>query len=169
MSIIWIQKNRKFRKLLDQYRLTAKEYLRIEGEIIGDSGAFTFYRKNLRPPKIQQVIESYQKIDVDAGLHLDIPINFFKDRLNEKTKQKFLQRNIENAIKMRKLIDEQFKLIAVIQGITSSDYRDQLTQLIDLGFNRFAVGGLAFRSKSEINQILNSLSPFLKKNSQFIY
>ena len=45
-----------------------------------------------------------------------------------------------------------------MQGITPKDYVDQLLELQNLDFDHFAVGGLAFRKKTEIDAILSAIS-----------
>lgn len=60
---------------------TLREALGAEGELWGDSGAFTFSRRGKPNPSVEAVAEAYRMMDVSHGFHLDEPVAFMHRRL----------------------------------------------------------------------------------------
>jgi hypothetical protein len=114
-------------------------------EIMGDCGAFGYIKENEPPFKTKETLEYYLSGGFNYGVsidHLIIPAfgrqNQFRWKLT-----------IENAREMFELWQSKdrylnsIRIIGVAQGWDSQSYRDSVKELLRIGYDYIALGGIA--------------------------
>ena len=155
------------------YRVGMREFFRLDTApgprlgTIGDCGAFTYVREAVPPYTVDEVIDFYEGIGLDAGLSLDhVVLGFELDaplsdallppdwpqrrELTLDLAAAFLERHRER--------DCSFEPIGVAQGWSPSSYADSVRRLQDLGFAWIALGGLVAQKTHEILAVLEAVS-----------
>lgn len=108
----------------------AKDWHQLDCDKICDSGVFlkSNYQRNLT---YSQLMARYEAMSCDYGIILDV--------LGDKDAT---IQSAEKGMSVYKQGDYTFQLIGVAQGKTSAEYVDCVKQLVNLGFNHIAIGGL---------------------------
>lgn len=160
-----------------------KSYLRFENSknpllLLGDCGAFN-YVNEIEPPEEfnpSRVAYLYDALGFDFGIsvdHLVVPTIQVtkKDGTTEKrelTKTEMIKRikiSLENAQTFIDLVrDNKYKFtpIGSAQGYDPKSYRKSVAQLVNMGYEYIALGGLARSNTKEILSVLKEVYPELK-------
>lgn len=160
-----------------------KDYLRFHNsqsklELLGDCGAFNYVNEPEPPEQFSpdRVAKLYQLLGFDYGIsvdHLVVKTIKVKNKDNEWVNKelspyemrKRIKISIENAYKFISLSKENnytFCPIGSAQGYSSRTYRNSVAELVEMGYNYVALGGLARSTTKEIIDILKVVSPVLK-------
>ena len=167
VSAAWFLRGKKARALCEGRNL--REALGIGGgDLMADSGAFTFARKQQPYPSVEAIAEVYGFMNASKGLHLDLPVAFMSASVGQQTLfgpprprppsvRSLLRKNLALADECRQVfrrVCPGLELVPVAQGRTSPQYAEQVRTLAAAGHGYVAVGGLAFRGPKVIAQIL---------------
>ena len=172
-----IEENRKLNTLMTKFG--AHNYFRVPSDfpIIGDCGAFTYVNEDKPRSTTEEVLNFYVNMGLNYGVSLDhliFPtINKVDD--NGKTYQYVLtdedrkyrwQLTIDNAREFLKLHRQRgcnFTPIGAVQGWNLESYREGARQLVEIGYDYIAVGGMVRSSSKEILAVLSEIKKELKK------
>jgi len=139
--------------------------LRIDKSIpvLGDSGAFDYIAKDEPTYKTDDLMRYYDSLGFDYGVSLDHLI------IPEFYHQKHQRMNItiNNAREMMELYkvgNYNFKPIGAVQGWDPSSYTECAKQLINMGYDYIALGGMVRSQTKDIIAVLKELKPILPKN-----
>jgi hypothetical protein len=160
-----------------------KSYLRFEAsnrpiELLGDCGAFNYVNEPEPPKEFSpaRVAFIYDLLKFDYGIsvdHLVIPTiqvkdskgNIVKKELTLEEKERRIRISLDNADEFIRLTKENrysFTPIGSAQGYSPETYRNSVAQLIEMGYDYIALGGLARSNTKDILSILKAVSPELK-------
>ncbi len=106
---------------------------------ISDSGVFT---KQGGVMDYSELFQRYEKMHIERGIMLDV--------LGMKAE------TVESAKKAMEVYHNkkrEFKLVGVAQGKTPSDYVDCYEQLINIGFEEIAIGGMLTKKKNTVRYV----------------
>lgn len=147
-------------------------YLRLDEKhpIMGDCGAFQYITKEKPPYTCEEIFEYYNDLGFDYGLSMDhvivdFSLDYDQDRAliprqpTDRMKSRF-QITIDNARKMKELVGERessFKLIGCAQGWSPDSYYEAIRQLIEIGYDYIAIGGVAKAPNRVILPILDRI------------
>jgi hypothetical protein len=154
------------------YREGIREFFRLDAvdgpriDTIGDCGAFNYVREVVPPYSVDDVIDFYVGIGVDAGISLDHVILGFE--LHPPLSENLLppdwahRRELTLELARRFIARHQergcnFEPIGVAQGWSPDSYADSVARLQDLGYERIAIGGLVAQKTPEILAVLEAI------------
>jgi len=129
-----------------------------ELDVFGDCGAYS-YRKESEPPyDPEETLEFYEEMQYDQACSVDHLIN------GEQTedKERRMEITLSNARKMRQAYEEgdySFELYGVVQGWDPDSYHRVAKELIEMGYDKLAFGGLVGTDTRDIISILQRCYP----------
>jgi hypothetical protein len=154
------------------YREGIREFFRLDAaagsslDTIGDCGAFQYVRETVPPYSVDEVIDFYVGIGVDAGISLDHVILGFelhpplsddlvppewprRRQLTIDLAEQFLTRHQQRGA--------TFQPIGVAQGWSPDSYADSVAAIQGFGYERIAIGGLVAQKTHEILAVLEAI------------
>jgi hypothetical protein len=147
-------------------------HLRLPKEypIMGDCGAFQYIAQEKPPYTCEEIFDYYEVLGFDYGFTLDhviVQFNLEYDRDSslipleptEDMKSRF-KITLDNAQKMMALAKDReppFRLVGCAQGWSPDTYHDAVRQLIDIGYDYIAIGGVAKAPNASILSILDTI------------
>lgn len=162
------------------YREGVREFFRLEGEhsdvlTMGDCGAFTYASERDVPYKVDEVINFYQGCGFDRGVAPDHIIFGFhrpgsapdRDTLKEyKRRAKITYDNARLFLDIHDRRNCTFEPMAAAHGWSAESYAQSVTELIDLGYERIAMGGMVPLKTVDILDTLNVVKRELKGGTE---
>ena len=146
------------------YRLS-KKY-----PIMGDCGAFQYSKEKLPPYTCREICDYYENLGFDYGITLDhiifdfsteydkgnslIPLEPTKDM---KSRYKITLDNAKEILNLVKNKKYNFKPIGCVQGWSPKSYHKAVKELIKVGFDYIAIGGVAKAPNEVIIPVLNEI------------
>jgi len=136
------------------------DFLRIPSdfETMGDCGAWGYLKLEEPPFKTQEIIDYYVRCGFNYGVsidHLIVP-GVFKDRPEEKQRRwRITMDNAREFLEIWKSKDryiESFRPIGVAQGWDVESYVRAVRELIEIGYDYIALGGLARAPSGELDK-----------------
>jgi hypothetical protein len=163
------------------YREGIREFFRLDAvpgprlDTLGDCGAFSYVREAEPLYTVDQVIDFYEGIGVDAGVSLDHVLLGFdlhpplsvdllppewprRRRLTLELADEFLRRHEERQC--------AFEPVGVAQGWSPDAYADSVRRLQEIGYERIALGGLVAQKTHEILAVLEAIDPIRLETTQ---
>jgi hypothetical protein len=124
-------------------------YLRlpVDHRVLGDCGAFTYWQADEPPYKTADILDYYQTLGFDIGVSIDHLI--FAEL--EAEKQRRWEITVENAgdfLRQHRAGGYTFTPVGVAQGWDPESYGRAAEELMKMGYEHIAIGGLV-RSKTE--------------------
>lgn len=138
----------------------------------GDCGAFSYATEAVPGISVEQAVCVYDLYEFDLGASVDhIPLEQIVREGKQVTltaaerrrRIKLTRENAERFISLHHERSARFIPVGVIQGITASDYAEQIGDYFEMGYRHIALGGLVPRSDAEISEIVQSVSEALVK------
>jgi hypothetical protein len=154
------------------YREGIREFFRLDTtngpriDTIGDCGAFQYVRESVPPYSVDEVIDFYVGIGVDAGISLDHVILGFElhpplsdDLLPPEwlRRQRLTLDLAAQFITRHRTRDCAFEAVGVAQGWSPASYAESVRSLQELGYERIAIGGLVAQKTHEILAVLEAI------------
>jgi hypothetical protein len=142
------------------------EFIRFYGEIMGDCGAFGYIKQDEPPYHTEEILEYYERLGFNYGVSIDHLIvgQFAIEGVREK-RYILTLKNAEDFIEKHKAGGYTFTPIGVAQGWSPDTYAKAVKELINMGYNYVALGGLARAPTKSILEILVTVYPHLKPNT----
>lgn len=142
-----------------------KEFVRFEGEIMGDCGAFGYINKPEPPYTTEEILEYYEKLGFNYGVSIDhLIVGPFAEQGVRQKRYELTLKNAEDFICKHKVGKYNFIPIGAAQGWDQLSYANAVKELIDMGYDYIALGGLARTPTSKIIEILEAIHPHLKNH-----
>ena len=150
--------------------------------IMGDCGAFTYLYEEEPVYSVQEVLDYYREFGFDYGVSLDhlsfvtvdmlesalkrgaVKTRWWAGKTDEQLRQQRIDLPLQNAREFLALWDKQrprFKPIGIAQGGTPELFYESVQQLIAMGYDHIALGGLVKSSDQEILAVLRKIQPLL--------
>jgi hypothetical protein len=141
------------------------QYIRFEGKILGDCGAFGYLTEDEPPYQTKDILDYYQQIGVNYGVSIDHLI--FGIFAEEGIREKRYNLTIDNA---QRFLDQyakktyDFEPIGAVQGWSPESYAKAVEKYIVMGYKYIAIGGLARAKNEKIIPVLKAIYPHLKED-----
>jgi hypothetical protein len=138
------------------------KFIRFHGKIMGDCGAFGYVEDDEPPYNTDEILDYYERLGFNYGVSIDHLIvgPFAEPGVREK-RYNLTRKNAEEFLKKYQQRDFQFTPIGVAQGWDPESYAKAVKELIEMGYDYIALGGLARAQNREILPILEAIHPHL--------
>lgn len=157
-----------------------REFLRIpEGmEVMGDCGAFTYFKEEEPPVTVEEVIRFYQDSGFNYGASVDHVILEYNaswdhslpgvDLVPEKcVKRQEITLELARKFKQQCKKDKvKFEPLGVAQGWSPNSYAKSLSALQKMGYRYIALGGMVPLKSNEIADVLTTCNPRLRSDTR---
>jgi hypothetical protein len=165
LSKIVIDSSKRKRALAESVGI--HRFVRFEGKVMGDCGAFGYIKEEEPPYDTPEILDYYEKLGFDFGVSIDHLIvgPFATPGIREKR----YELTIHNA---RKFFEKHqaggytFTPIGVAQGWSPETYAESVKENIRIGYDYIALGGLARAQSREIVEIMQEVRPHLTPNTR---
>ena len=143
------------------------KFIRYQGPIMADCGAFGYIKEEVPPFDTDEILEYYQNFGFNLGVSIDhlivggfaVPgIREMRYEITMKNAAEFIQKHQERGY--------SFTPIGVAQGWDPQTYADAVKENIRLGYEYVAIGGIARAPSTQIIEILKAVRPHLKSNTK---
>lgn len=146
-----------------------RNFLRLPDDypIMGDCGAFSYLNEEEPPYTTEQVLEYYHLYGFDYGVSVDHLIvgAYSKDHEKRMYRYKLTLNNARDFIEKYSQNQEKygykFTPIGVAQGWDPISFRNAVQELITMGYDYVALGGLAMAKSLDIVEILKEIAPII--------
>lgn len=141
------------------------KFIRWQGKVMGDCGAFGYIKEDVPPFNTIEILDYYQKFGFDLGVSIDHLIvgPFAQEGLRE-MRYELTLKNAQEFIEKHQQGGYSFTPIGAAQGWNPETYANAVKELIIMGYDYIALGGLARAQTREIVEILKSIRPHLQSN-----
>jgi len=142
-------------------------YIKFPGEIMGDCGAFGYIQQEEPPYNTVEILDYYERLDFNYGVSIDHLIvgPFAQVGVREKRYELTLK-NAEEFITKHQAMGYRFKPIGVAQGWNPDTYAIAVQELIKMGYDYIAIGGVARTPTKEILEILQEVYQHLTSTTK---
>lgn len=146
---------RKFLRLPDNY------------PIMGDCGAFSYINEVKPPYTTEQVLDYYHSLGFDYGVSVDHLIvgQYMKDEAERNRRYRLTLDNARDFIEKYQQNKERygytFTPIGIAQGWDPVSFREAVKELVNMGYQYVALGGLAMEKSFNIFEILKEIAPII--------
>jgi len=150
-----------------------QKFLRWDGAIIGDSGAWLYKYEEEPPCSVRELLNYYVKLKILVGAHLDhmilktIRVDGVQRELTPEEKKKRWEITLDNARETIDLLEKErfnhLQIIGVVQGWDIESYRIAARQLLEMGYTYLGVGGIARRPTSQLIRIVEVINQEIDK------
>jgi queuine/archaeosine tRNA-ribosyltransferase len=160
-----IGKSKKKKELIE--KLGIHKFLDWPAEIMGDCGAFSYLQEEKPPYTTEEILDYYENHGFNYGISIDHLIvgPFAKEGIRE-FRYDLTLKNAKDFINKHKSRGCSFTPIGAAQGWSPESYRDAVKDLISMGYDYIAVGGVARAKSEEIIAILQSIRPYLTPSTR---
>jgi Queuine tRNA-ribosyltransferase len=143
------------------------QFLRYDGQIMGDCGAFSYITDEYPPYTTAEIIEYYDQHGFDLGVSVDHLIvgELAKDPKIRKKRYELTLSNAQEFLEQHRLGNYKFQPIGVAQGWDPESYATSVKKLLSMGYERIAIGGVARAQTREILEILKSVREHIQPNT----
>lgn len=134
--------------------------------IMGDCGAFSYRNKRVPPYTINDILKYYETLGFTYGVALD---HLIFSSMPDEEKLRRLKITLNNARQfLNRCQSLNYKVIPVgiAQGWDATSRQKAIQQLIDMGYEHLAIGGLARSGDKVIQETLQAIHPVLQQNPQ---
>jgi len=124
--------------------------------VLGDCGAFTYWREAVPPYRTEDVLASYQQLGFDLGVSIDHLI--FAELVAEQQRRwEITMANAEEFLRLHRTQGYRFTPVGVAQGWDPRSYRRAVEGLVQMGYRHIALGGLVRTPTTAVLKILHGL------------
>ncbi len=146
-----------------------KHHLRLSGKkfypVLGDCGAFSYWKQENPPYKSEEMLDYYQMLGFDYGVSIDHLIFAELEKERERRWEVTLK-NAEDFLRLHRSGKYTFTPIGVVQGWSPESYRRGARELIKIGYDYIAIGGLVRSTTKDIIDILKSVQEELRSDTR---
>ncbi|MCE7737203.1 MAG: hypothetical protein GPJ54_20110 [Candidatus Heimdallarchaeota archaeon] len=144
------------------------KYLKFDGPIFGDCGAWGYVKKEKPPYKTNDILNYYNRVGVNYGVSIDHLCISKDDDVNHKRRDLTIK-NAKDFLNQYEKKDYAFAAVGAIQGWDSASYLDSLESAIDMGYTKIAIGGLARKPTTSIIPILESMQDLIEGKNLWLH
>ena len=152
VSKVKIEENKRNMRIMEDAGI--HQFLKFDGPIFGDCGAYGYIEEDVPPYSPEEITDYYDRLGFNYGVSLDhLIVKSTEDQKHErfsltmKNAEKFLSRHQEKGY--------SYVPVGAAQGWNPSSYKEATTNLIDMGYEYIAVGGL---TRSQTPEVLAALA-----------
>lgn len=141
-------------------------FIRFQGQVMGDCGAFGYIQEDVPPYKTEEILDYYERLGFNYGVSIDHLIvgPFAEDAKTRKKRYDLTLKNAEDFISKHQAKKYNFIPIGAAQGWSPESYAKAVKEIINMGYEYIALGGLARAISKNIIEILIAIQPHLTSN-----
>lgn len=157
--------NKKKKAKIDEIGI--HNYIRFDGEVMGDCGAFGYIKEEVPPYTSEQVLDYYHKGGFNYGVSVDHLIvgPFAEPGIREK-RHDLTIKNAEDFLTKHRARGYEFTPMGAVQGWNPETYAESVKAYIAMGYEYIALGGLVRTPSKKIIEVLKAVSPNLTPNTR---
>ncbi len=134
--------------------------------VMGDCGAFT-YRDSVEPPyATDEILDYYQTLGFTFGVCIDHVVFSGFPQEEQERRWRLTLRNADEFLKRHAQKGCTFVPVGIAQGPTTERYAEAIHELVNMGYQHLALGGLARSHDKEIRAVLHAVSCELPKGTE---
>ncbi len=165
VSKIIVEKTKKKKAKIEDIGI--HKYIRFDGQIMGDCGAFGYIEEEIPPYETEEILEYYENTGFNYGISIDHLIvgGFAEPGVREKRYELSIK-NAEDFLTQHRKKGYTFTPIGAVQGWNPETYANSVKAYIEMGYDYLAIGGVARSPSKQIIEILKAIYPHLKENTK---
>ena len=151
------------RELIQKHGIRKFLHLTKNTKIMGDCGAFSYSTLQFPPYSTAEVLDYYQTMGYDYGVSVDhlIAGMIEKDVAERERRYEITKSNAREFIHEHQKGGFSFTPVGVAQGWDPTSFREAVIDLIKMGYEYIALGGLAKEKSVKILEILREIAPHI--------
>lgn len=134
--------------------------------VMGDCGAFSYRDAEIPPYTVAEILKYYETLGFTYGVALDHLIFPTMPDTERTRRLKITLDNAQEFLDQRTALNYRVIPVGIAQGWDTASRRDTIQQLLDMGYDHLAIGGMARSSDQEIRETLQAIYPVLRENGQ---
>ncbi|MBD3405891.1 MAG: queuine/other tRNA-ribosyltransferase [Candidatus Lokiarchaeota archaeon] len=158
-----IEENKKNMKRITNVGI--HEYLGFDGPVFGDCGAYGYIKEDVPPYKTKETAEYYHKLGFDYGVSVDhLIVKQFEEQKHNR-----YDITIKNAEKFLQVHDSKgfdYVPVGAAQGWDATSYKESVKELLDIGYQYIAIGGLTRSPTSTVLDMLRAIHEVLSEHER---
>lgn len=145
----------------------AHRFLRYEGRMMGDCGAFSYAKAERPPYEVPEMVDYYLAAGFDLAVSIDHVILGYDESLDQRMEfavpdewRRRYALTLQLAEEFRRYCTSRgvaFQPIGVAQGWSPRSYRDAVRQLVKMGYDYVAIGGVVPLKVPQIEAVLRAV------------
>ena len=148
-------------KLQQIYETGIHSFLRFNGPVFGDCGAWGYINEDKPPFKTKETIEYYEKTGVNYGVSID-HLCAIPDEKVKRFRHKLTIKNAERFYQVYNSDEYSFCPVGACQGYNPETYYESVKEILDIGYDYIALGGLARAPTNQIIEILKNIQDLIQ-------
>jgi Queuine tRNA-ribosyltransferase len=141
------------------------KFIRFNGPVMGDCGAFGYIGEDVPPFQTDEILQYYQNLGFDLGVSIDhLIVGPFSEPGVREHRYKLTLNNAQEFLEKHRAGGYTFTPMGAIQGWSPESYANAAKEVIAMGYDYIAIGGVARTPSKEIIEILKAMQTHL--NSQ---
>jgi hypothetical protein len=129
--------------------------------IMGDCGAFSYRNLGKPPYGVNKILDYYQDLGFTYGVSIDHVVFPAMPAAERRRRQKITLRRAKTFFNQHRVKGYTFQPVGIAQGWDAVSRREAMKQLIEIGYQHLALGGIAYSSNEEILETLQAIKPIL--------
>lgn len=165
VSKVVVDSNKKKKAQINEFGI--HQFIRFQGEVMGDCGAFGYIKEEVPPYTTAEILEYYEQGDFNYGVSIDhLIVGIFAQPGIREKRYDITLKNAEDFIKKHREGGYKFTPIGSAQGWSPETYAESVKAIIEMGYDYIALGGIARAPNKEIIEILKAVHPYLKETTR---
>ncbi len=131
-------------------------FLEFEGPIFGDCGAFGYINERTPPFDPADIADYYNSIGFDYGVSVD---HLIVPAVDDEKEYRFdiTLKNAERFLRRHKEKEYDFVPVGAAQGWNARSYKSAVHELLDMGYEYIAIGGLTRSQTPEVLRVMRAV------------
>jgi hypothetical protein len=139
------------------------KFIRFNGKVMGDCGAFGYVKEDVPPYKTEEILEYYENFGFDLGISIDhLIVGPFAAPGIREERYDLTMKNAELFLNKHSEGGYTFTPIGAIQGWSPETYVEAFKAYVEMGYKYVAIGGVARATSQQIIEILTAIHPHIK-------
>lgn len=143
-------------------------YLRLPDTwpVLGDCGAFSYWKASEPPYQTDEILEYYQSLGFNYGVSIDHLI--FAELEEEKERRWQITMTNAEEFYRKRWADPRFTFIpvGVAQGWDPTSYQRAAQELLRIGYDHIAIGGLVRSQTKDVIAVLQAVKEVIQPNTK---
>ncbi len=144
-----------------------RKYLRLPGSLqtMGDCGAWGYVKQKKPPFTTREMLDYYEKCGFDIGVSIDhLIVHPYEEEWD--VRYALTRKNASEMYDLWARSEKKLRIIGVAQGWDSESYCNAVKELLEIGYDYIAIGGVAKMQSKPLIDILKAVSPIIKKKAR---
>jgi len=155
----------------------ASKFLRYDGQIFGDCGAFSYVKLDKPPYQNQEMIDYYVQCGFTHAFSIDHIIFEYDKKFDDedsdavvtddmKNRFQITQANAKEFLRISKEKKVSFEPIGVVQAWSPKSMQKASKSLVDMGYEYIAIGGLAPLDADTCEEIVSAIRKVIPQETK---